>query len=100
LAGDATGITGEVLNLGSGTEHSIAEVIQIVSSILGIELLVRERADRVRPPSSEVQRLVADSRKAASQLGWAPRHHFRDALKKTMEWYEANEEVNAYAQTL
>ena len=100
LAGDTEGITGEVFNLGAGTQHSIADVIQIVSSILGIELRVRERADRVRPPSSEVKRLVADSRKAASRLGWTPRHHFRDALRKTMDWYEANEEVNAYAQTL
>lgn len=99
LAGDTAGITGEVFNLGTGTEHSIAEVIQAVSSLLGTELLVNERADRLRPPSSEVQRLVADSSKAASRLGWAPQHHFREALKQTMEWYEA-QQINAYAHTV
>src|SRR5262249_46125407 len=42
LAGVAPDATGEIFNLGTGDEHSIQEVIEAVSTLLGIELLVRE----------------------------------------------------------
>jgi NAD dependent epimerase/dehydratase len=100
LAGTASVATGEVFNLGTGTEHSIAEVIETVSTILGLELLVREREDRMRPASSEVQRLIADSTKARNQLGWAPGHSFRRALEETFDWYEMHERAIHHAHTL
>ena len=101
LAGAANDVVGEVFNLGTGEEHSVGEVIQTVSTILGIELLVRERAnDRMRPASSEVHRLIADSRKAAALLGWSPRHTFRQALEKTIEWYEVYEQAIGHVHTL
>jgi len=92
MAGQSDSI-GEVFNLGTGEEHSIAEVIEIVSTILGIELLVTERSDRVRPVSSEVHRLIADAGKAAMHLGWAPQYTFREAIEQTIEWYEIYEQT-------
>jgi dTDP-glucose 4,6-dehydratase len=100
LAGDAPDAIGEAFNLGTGAEHSIAEVIGIVSRILGTELLVRKSEHRMRPPTSEVHRLVADSGKAAGRLGWTPRHTFRQALEQTIEWYEIYEQAFAHAHTL
>jgi NAD dependent epimerase/dehydratase len=100
LAGDAADGNGETFNLGTGEEHSISEVIETVSTMLGIELLVHERADRMRPISSEVQRLIADCSKAALRLGWSPRHSFPEALAQTIEWYEAHEQATAHAHTL
>jgi NAD dependent epimerase/dehydratase len=100
LAGDAPHAVGEVYNLGTGEEHSVAEVIETVSTILGTELIVTERVDRMRPSSSEVHRLISDSSKAAMHLGWAPRHSFRQALERTIEWYETHERAIAYAHAL
>jgi dTDP-glucose 4,6-dehydratase len=100
LAGLASEVTGEVFNLGTGEEHSIGEVIQTVSTILGMDLLVRERADRLRPASSEVHRLIADSGKAAAYLGWMPRHTFRQALEKTIDWYEVYEQAIGHVHTV
>jgi NAD dependent epimerase/dehydratase len=100
LAGMASDVTGEVFNLGTGEEHSIREVIETVSTILGMELLVRERADRMRPVSSEVHRLIADSSKAALHLGWSPRYTFRQAIEQTIEWYEVYEQAIANVHTL
>jgi dTDP-glucose 4,6-dehydratase len=100
LAGDAEAAPGEVFNLGTGEERSIAEVIEIVSEILGMDLLVTERADRIRPAASEVHRLIADSAKAAFELGWSPQHMFRDALEETIEWYEAYEQAITHVHTL
>jgi dTDP-glucose 4,6-dehydratase len=99
MAGDAR-VSGEVFNLGTGVEHSIADVIGMVSSILGTELLVTERADRIRPAQSEVHRLIADSGKAAQQLGWSPQYTFRQALEETIEWYETYEQTIAHVHAL
>jgi dTDP-glucose 4,6-dehydratase len=100
LAGDASNVTGEVFNLGTGEEHSIAEVIAAVGDMLGMQLAVNQRAGRMRPASSEVERLVADSGKAAWRLGWAPQYSFREALEHTMEWYDVHEQSIAHAHAL
>jgi len=100
LAGCASDVDGEVFNLGTGEEHSVAEIIQTVSTILGTELIVRERADRMRPVSSEVHRLVADSSKAALRLGWSAKHSFREGLELTMEWFERYEQGIAHVHTV
>jgi NAD dependent epimerase/dehydratase len=100
LAGTARDVNGEVFNLGTGQEHSVAEVIETVSTILGSELLVSERMDRMRPAASEVHRLIADSSKAALQLGWAPQYTFREGLEQTIEWYEIYEQAIAHVHAL
>jgi dTDP-glucose 4,6-dehydratase len=100
LAGTAPDVNGEVFNLGTGVEHSVAEVIETVSTILGSELLVSERVDRMRPAASEVHRLIADSSKAALQLGWSPQYTFREALEQTIEWYEIYEQAITHVHTL
>jgi len=100
LAGFAPEATGEVFNLGTGEEYSIRDVIETVAAILGMELLVREREDRMRPAGSEVHRLLADSTKAASKLGWRPRHSFRQALEQTIHWYEMHEQHIAHAHSV
>jgi len=88
LAGTVADVEGEVFNLGTGVEHSIRDGIEMVATILGIELVVTERTDRVRPEASEVHRLVADSGKAASHMAWSPRYTFREGLEEAIEWYE------------
>jgi nucleoside-diphosphate-sugar epimerase len=100
LAGFARDAVGEVFNLGTGEEHSVQEVIETVSTILGVELLVHQRSERMRPPSSEVHRLIADSTKAARRLGWTPRHTFRRGLEETIQWYEVHEQAVAHVHSL
>ena len=41
---------------------------------------------RLRPPASEVERLVADCTKAGRILGWEPQTTFDDGLRSTIEW--------------
>jgi dTDP-glucose 4,6-dehydratase len=84
------GVEGETYNLGTGTEISIAEVVEHVLRSVGRDLPVVERDQRLRPDSSEVERLVADSSKARSALGWAPQVSFDDGLQRTIEWIRAS----------
>jgi nucleoside-diphosphate-sugar epimerase len=44
----------------------------------------------VRPPNSEVQRLLASPALAGELLGWEPRVDLRDGLARTIEWIERN----------
>ena len=84
--GSADGIEGEVINLGTGVEVSIAEVVQRVLRLLQRDVPVRLDDDRVRPPDSEVERLVADVAKAKDLLGWAPETDLDQGLQRTIDW--------------
>ncbi len=87
-AGD---VDGEVFNFGSGFEISIGDLISLLSEISGRDFIVRQDDERLRPEKSEVERLCADSSKAARVLGWAPRNAgqkgLREGLMKTIEWF-------------
>jgi NAD dependent epimerase/dehydratase len=84
--GTAEGIEGEVINLGTGAEVSIAEVVQRVLGLLQREVPVAVDDNRLRPPDSEVERLVADVTKARSLLGWRPEVDLDEGLRRTIEW--------------
>jgi NAD dependent epimerase/dehydratase len=84
--GTAEGIEGEVINLGTGVEVSIAEVVQRVLGLLERELPVAFDDNRVRPPDSEVERLVADITKAKALLGWQPAVDLDEGLRRTIDW--------------
>jgi NAD dependent epimerase/dehydratase len=82
----AEGVEGEEINLGTGEEHSIAEVVELVGSILGRDLVVDESEERFRPPASEVERLVADVGRARARLDWSAQTPFFDGLARTVDW--------------
>jgi NAD dependent epimerase/dehydratase len=80
------GIEGMVLNLGSGIETSIADLAEHVLRLVGREVPVEQTAERLRPPGSEVERLVADWAKAGEHLGWRPTIDLETGLRRTIEW--------------
>ena len=81
---------GEVVNLGSGTEVSIREIVAKVAGIVGRELTVEGDEQRMRPAKSEVTRLHADSSKALRLAGWHPEVPLDEGLRRTAEWIEAH----------
>jgi NAD dependent epimerase/dehydratase len=85
---------GEVVNLGSGVETSIRDVIEQVAKIVGhdLEILVEDR--RVRPEKSEVSRLHAESSKALQLAGWRAEVSLDEGLRRTTNWIEAH--MDAY----
>jgi NAD dependent epimerase/dehydratase len=85
---DADGVEGEVINLGSGSEISIADLAEEVFRLVGREAALSFSEDRARPPRSEVERLLADTSKATRLLDWSPEIRFEDGLRRTIEWFE------------
>lgn len=83
---EADGVVGEVLNLGTGREHSIQGVVELVLSATGKDLPVEIAGERKRPAQSEVDRLCASVEKAQTRLSWAAKVSFEDGLRRTIDW--------------
>ena len=89
---------GEVVNLGSGREVSVSQLIEIVSACLNKKIKVVKEKKRIRPEKSEVERLFSDSRKAKTLFGWDPKIDFEKGIKKTVSWMERN--IDKYKQEI
>jgi dTDP-glucose 4,6-dehydratase len=81
---------GNVVNIGSGTDVSIGEIVTKVGEIVGHELEVAEEARRIRPVKSEVTRLLADATLARELAGWQPEISLDDGLRRTTDWIRAH----------
>jgi dTDP-glucose 4,6-dehydratase len=90
---EADGVIGEVLNLGTGREHSIQEVVDLVLAVTGKELPVEVAEARLRPVDSEVDRLCAAVDEARERLGWEAKVSFDDGLRRTIEWIAGSLDV-------
>ena len=63
---------GEVINLGSGYDISIKNLIEKIGKILNKKIKYRIKKNRIRPKKSEVMRLLASNKKAKKLLNWKP----------------------------
>jgi dTDP-glucose 4,6-dehydratase len=81
---------GEVINIGSAFEISILDTAKAIAEIIGSNVHIETDAARVRPPASEVDRLLADTTRAQRLLAWQPRYGgregFRRGLAETIAW--------------
>jgi NAD dependent epimerase/dehydratase len=82
---EQAGVEGEVFNLGSGREITVAELADKIVGLTGGGTIVDSPARR-RPSNSEVERLVADCSKAAGLLGWQPTVDLDAGLRETIDW--------------
>jgi dTDP-glucose 4,6-dehydratase len=86
LAGSAPAVDGRVINVGSGREVSIDQLVTVIGRMLGREAVVETDSARVRPPASEVERLIADTTLARNLLGWTPQISLEEGLQRTIVW--------------
>jgi dTDP-glucose 4,6-dehydratase len=92
-AAEASNVTGEVINLGTGEAISIHDLAQIIFDLLGVAPVLVADPERIRPSASEVQRLVCNNGKAARLLGWRPTVSLREGLGRTIEWMRDHAEL-------
>nr|WP_207637507.1 NAD-dependent 4,6-dehydratase LegB [Desulfotruncus alcoholivorax] len=89
---EAAGCAGEVINIGSGFEISIAETARLIAELMGVDdLEIVTDEVRLRPFKSEVERLCADNSKARRLLGWQPLYAGWEGLARglaeTIRWF-------------
>jgi NAD dependent epimerase/dehydratase len=81
---------GETINLSSNFEISIGELAEKIFTKVGRNLKIKRGRDRVRPKTSEVERLFGDNSKAKKLTGWQPRTSLDDGLETTVDWISKN----------
>jgi len=88
---EANGTAGETINLGSGHEISIGDLVKLIANVMQRDVSVISKNERMRPENSEVERLLADASKATRLTGWSPAFSGRDGLRRalglTAEWF-------------
>ncbi|MBV9769479.1 MAG: GDP-mannose 4,6-dehydratase, partial [Bryobacterales bacterium] len=84
---------GQEVNLGTGSEVSIGDLVQRINSVIGRTLPIRTQEERVRPETSEVNRLLSNNSKARDLVGWTPRVSLNDGLRLTAKWVEERLEM-------
>jgi nucleoside-diphosphate-sugar epimerase len=81
---------GSVVNVGSGREISIGDLVGLLGSVAGRVATVVTDPDRFRPAGSEVDRLRCDNRRAREWAGWKPRVPLEEGLRRTSDWVRDN----------
>ena len=78
---------GREVNVGSGREISIADLVSLLVKITGSHARVVQHEERVRPSSSEVDRLLCDNGLITCLTDWRPRVSLEEGLGRTVEWF-------------
>jgi nucleoside-diphosphate-sugar epimerase len=81
---------GRTLQLGAGSDVSIGDLVDLIATIVGRELTVEHDPARVRPPSSEVMRLISNPARMQELTGWSCQVSLQEGLARTLEWIAAN----------
>lgn len=97
---DSEGGLGEVVNLGSNFEISVGDTAELIAEVMNVEIEIITDEVRLRPESSEVERLWADNTKAGQLFGWRPnygdREGFKRGLTETAEWFTQVDNLQRY----
>jgi dTDP-glucose 4,6-dehydratase len=84
----AEGHEGEVFNVGANEERTVLDIASIILSTLNRpESLIMHVDDR----PGHVGRHAVDTEKIRRELDWEPTYGFREAMERTIRWYENNE---------
>jgi dTDP-glucose 4,6-dehydratase len=81
-------IAGEVLNIATGVDISVADIAGLVLEVLGKPADLLRYVDE-RP--GQVDRHIGSTDKTTRLTGWQARTCFADGLERTITWYRENE---------
>jgi dTDP-glucose 4,6-dehydratase len=88
------GALGKAVNIGRGDDIAIGELVERIGKLMGKPIEVQSETDRVRPSSSEVERLLAGTALAQSLWNWKPRYTLDQGLEETIAW--VREHISRY----
>ena len=76
---------GEVYNVGSGSDHSMREILDMILSLSEREIRVEIDPERFRPLDAPLN--VADVTKLREATGWTPEIPLRDTVRDTLNYW-------------
>ncbi len=87
VAGDCLG---QVFNLGTGQAIRISDLAQSIIHKIGRPVKIEVDPQRLRPPHSEVLRLLSNNALARQKLAWQPRVSLDQGLEMTIDWIKSH----------
>lgn len=79
------GRAGRPYNICTGTAHRIGDLLDRLIALARVPVTRTVDPDRLRP--SDMPRLVGDSTRVRTELGWAPQRPLQQTLGDTLEWW-------------
>jgi len=87
LAAEAKGAPGLAINVGKGSRSTLNQTLALLGKITG-----RPAAAKYAPArEGDIRDSQADIRMAKEALGYRPHIGFEEGLKKTWEWFSADQ---------
>jgi NAD dependent epimerase/dehydratase len=91
---------GEIINACSNFEISIGETASLIAELMNADIKIIEDNQRIRPESSEVNRLFGDNEKIKRLTCWEPRfggiEGFKEGLRITIDWFKDKKNLDNY----
>jgi len=89
---------GEITNIGMNGEISVGSLVGVIAELLGKKIEIETEKQRVRPESSEVERLMCNNSKIKEFTNWVPSYNLKAGLQETIEFIKKN--INIYKPEL
>jgi NAD dependent epimerase/dehydratase len=83
---ESESLAGEVTNIGMKIEISIRDLVLKIAKLMEKEVGVCVEEGRIRPESSEVERLICDNSKLMESTEWRPKYDLDKGILETIEW--------------
>ena len=91
---------GQTINVGSSHEISIGDTARLIGELMSCDVAITSDEQRLRPPGSEVERLLADNTRARTLASWVPEYAGTEGLRKglleTIDWFREPANLRRY----
>lgn len=84
-------LKGEVFNIGYGQQHSVKYMAEAVKNIISDDIILEYNSNDGRKADTEFW--VSDIDKIKKAYDWSPNYDIKDALKKSICWFNQNIEL-------
>jgi UDP-glucose 4-epimerase len=91
---------GRPFNCGSGVATSVAEVIEAVVGLTGVNKRIEVDTARKRPENSEIHLLLADADRFKTATDWAPQVSLEDGLTRSADWWRGRLESGGVRRSI
>jgi NAD dependent epimerase/dehydratase len=92
----AAGVAGEEVNIATGSEISVGALAATLIEQINPGATILSDEARLRPPKSEVERLVGSAEKLESLTGWRPSTPLAEGLRETVAWFREESNRKSY----
>lgn len=87
---------GQVVNVATGREHSMATVVATIQQLMGTQVPVEQDPRRLRPAASEVERLCGDPSLLHQLTGFLPKITLEQGIQATIAWMSDPRHLSHY----